>query len=143
MEVARLGIRDVAVGDSFSFDTFISDEMLDHFAAVTGDISPLHMDDHFAAQRGFKRRVVHGALIDGLISRLIGVHLPGMNCLLINMNLKYPSPTYANDTVRVTGTVDQVSVPANSMSLQVSVLSLETQSTVARGKVVLAFTSER
>jgi len=143
MEVARLAIGDISAGDSFSFDTLVSEEMVDRFAAITGDISPLHMDDNFAAQRGFKRRVVHGALIGGLVSRLIGVHLPGMNCLLINMNLKYPSPAYTNENVRVTGTVEQVSVPANSMSLQVTVLSLERQSTVARGKVALAFTNER
>jgi 3-hydroxybutyryl-CoA dehydratase len=143
MAIARLGIGDISAGDSFSFDALVSEKMVDDFAELTGDFSPLHMDDSFASQRGFERRVVHGALIGGLVSRLIGVHLPGMNCLLIDLNLRYPSPAYPNETVRVTGTVEQVSVPANAMSMKVTVLSVQRQSTVAKGKVSLAFTNER
>jgi 3-hydroxybutyryl-CoA dehydratase len=143
MEVASLDVRDISAGDSFSFDALVSEDLVDQFAAITGDISPLHTDDNFAVQRGFKRRVVHGALIGGLVSRLIGVHLPGMNCLLVNMNLRYPSPAYPNETVRVSGTVEQVSVPANAVSLQVTVLSLATRLAVARGTVALTFTKRR
>lgn len=140
--VAELGVTDITEGQSFSFDTAVSEKMIDEFAGLTGDVSPLHMDQNFAVQRGFKHRVVHGALLSGLVSRLIGVHLPGRDCLLHSMNMKYPAPTYADDIVRVTGTVEQVSVSARAMTIQIVILVLDSQTLVAKGKVTVGFTGE-
>jgi 3-hydroxybutyryl-CoA dehydratase len=129
-------------GQSFSFDAAVSETMIDEFAELTGDANPLHMDRDFAIQRGFKDRVVHGALLGGLVSRLIGMHLPGRDCLLHSMNLKYPAPTYANDLVRITGMIERVSVLVKAMTIQVVVLNLNSQAVVAKGKVTVVLTSE-
>ena len=142
VSVANLSIAEICEGQSFSFDTAVSAKMIDNFADLTGDVSPLHMDSNFAGQRGFTSRVVHGALLAGLVSRLIGVHLPGRDCLLHSMNLKYPAPCYAEDTVRITGTVEQVSASARAMTIQVIILNLSSQVIVAKGKVTVGFTSE-
>lgn len=138
--VSRFTIADVFEGQSLSFDTTITEMMIDTFALLIGDISPLHMDHHFAIQRGFKGRVVHGALLCGLVSRLIGVHLPGQNCLLHSMNIKYTMPTYAYDLVRTTGKVEHISVAARAMTLQVEIFNSTSQSIAANGKVVVGFT---
>lgn len=139
--ISKFGINDAHEGQTFSFDTTVSEPMIDDFAELTGDISPLHMDRDFARLRGFKDRVVHGALLGGLVSRLIGVHLPGRDCLLHSMNMKYPSPTYANEPLRVTGTVEQVSVSARAMTIQVVVLNINYDAIVAKGKVTVGFTA--
>jgi 3-hydroxybutyryl-CoA dehydratase len=141
--ISELGIQDVQEGHSFSFDTTVSEQMIDDFAELTGDISPLHMDREFARLRGFKDRVVHGALLGGLISKLIGVHLPGRNCLLHSMNIKYPLPTYPNEPIRLTGTVEQVSVSANAMTMEMVILAINSASMVAKGKVTVGFTTQR
>ena len=37
---------------------------IDDFAALTGDVNRLHLDDEFAKSKGFKRgRIAHGALV--------------------------------------------------------------------------------
>ena len=121
VKVSNFSITELYEGQSFSFDTKISEAMVDTFAKLTGDVSPLHMDHNFATRRGFKSRVTHGALLFGLVSRLIGVHLPGRDCLLHSMNIKYPMPTYANDLVRTRGTIEQISIGARVMTLQIEI----------------------
>ena len=140
--VAKLGIAEVSEGQSSSFDAVLSEKTIDDFAELTGDVNPLHMDRDFAIERGFSNRVVHGALLVGLVSRLIGVQLPGRDCLLHSINMKYPAPTYAGDAVRVTGTVEQVSLAAKAMTLQVEISNLATRAIVAKGKVTVGFTGK-
>ena len=138
--VAKLTIAEVFEGQSFSFDAVLAENMIDAFSVLTGDISPLHMDRDFARQRGFNDRVVHGVLLGGLVSRLVGVHLPGRDCLLHSMTMKYLAPVYAGETVRVTGTVEQVSIAAKAMTVQVSILNLMSNAMAAKGKATVGFT---
>lgn len=141
--VSKLNIAEILEGQSFSFDAALSEEMIDAFSSLTGDISPLHMDRDFARQRGFQDRVVHGALLGGLVSRLVGVHLPGRDCLLHSMTMKYLAPVYADDIVRVTGTAEQISIAAKAMIVQISIMNIISQSIVAKGKVTVGFTDDK
>ena len=139
---SEFNLSDLYEGQSFCFDQTVEEAMIDNFAKLTGDVSPLHIDRAFAMQRGFKDRVVHGAILSGLVSRLVGVHLPGKNCLLLSMNMKYPAPTYPNDRVKVTGTVEQLSFFAKAMTIQVTVMNSDSQQILAKGKVIVGFTEE-
>ena len=140
--VSNFTIAELSEGQSFSFDTTISEAMIDAFAMLTGDVSPLHIDHRFATGRGFKGRVVHGALLCGLVSRLIGVHLPGRDCLLHSINMKFPMPTYANDLVRTKGAIEQISFATRAMTLQVEITNVNSQCIAAKGKVTVGFTEE-
>ncbi len=140
--ISTFTIADICEGQSFSFEEVITETMIDDFATITGDNNPLHMDRNFAIQRGFKDRVVHGAFLNGLVSRFVGVHLPGKNCLLLGMSMKYPVPTYPHRLLRVTGTVEQISVSAKAMIVQVVIYSITEQIIVAKGKVTVGFTNE-
>ena len=62
------------------------------FAKLSGDWNPLHTDEAHAGDTPYGRPVLHGAFAAGLISRLAGMHLPGSNCLLHSMNLKFVAP---------------------------------------------------
>ena len=133
-------ISDVKEGQVFFFEVSISEKMIDDFATLTGDLSPLHMNRDFALVRGFKDRVVHGALLSGLVSRLVGVHLPGSNCLLHSMNMRYLNPTYAGDHILICGKIDHVSVATKAISVQVIITNINSQTIVSKGKVSLGFT---
>jgi 3-hydroxybutyryl-CoA dehydratase len=99
------------------------------------------MDADFASNRGFKDRVAHGALLCAFISRLVGIYLPGENCLLQTINVKFLLPTYVNDNVEVMGIVEQVSLGARIFTLSITITNLSSGSIVARGKVSVGFTS--
>ena len=140
--IAALRPEDLEAGASASFEQRIEAADIDAFARLTGDVSPLHMDAAFARSRGFRDRVAHGVLLAGYVSRLFGVHLPGRDCLLQSLTLKWLQPVCAGDRLRFTATVTQVSPPARAMMAEVVVDNSETGVTVARGKVQAGFTGD-
>ena len=67
----------IAVGDSAEQTFQVTDEVLEHFGAATGDRNPMHFDDAYAATTMFGERIAHGMLTGGFISTMIGMVLPG------------------------------------------------------------------
>jgi 3-hydroxybutyryl-CoA dehydratase len=142
-EPRSLTLADIKEGQQASFRTRIDRASVEAFAVLTGDISPLHMDDEFAVGRGFDRRVVHGALLGGYVSRLVGVFLPGRNGLLQSMRLKFLKPAYVGDEIEVIGVVTQVSHAVSAMVADVAINRVVDGERLVTGQVQTGFTSER
>ena len=138
--IATYKIADIREGQGFSFQRTISKEELDAFANLSGDINPLHMDDKFAQSRGFKNRVVHGALLIAYISKMVGVYFPGENCLIQTLSLNFLAPAYINDEIEINGTVDQVSPALNVIILKVAIKNLKNNIILAEGRMQIGFT---
>jgi len=52
----------VKIGDKFSKQRKVTDELIRKFAEVSGDYNPIHLDDEFAKTTRFGRRIAHGML---------------------------------------------------------------------------------
>lgn len=65
-----------SVGDKAEFCKTISESDVYLFAGITGDFNPIHIDAVEAACSFAKKRIVHGALVNGMISTVIGMKLP-------------------------------------------------------------------
>ena len=65
------------------------------------------MDKEYAAGTIFKRRIVHGKLIEGLVSAVLGTRLPGSMSVFRDTSAKFHAPVYLDQevtaTVRVRG----------------------------------------
>jgi acyl dehydratase len=101
----ELRFDQLGVGMRADFDAVISAAMVDQFAALSGDRSPLHMDKDFAVAAGHKDRVVHGLLSASLFSTLVGVHLPGKHALLHEIKAGFHNPVYPGDALKVAGEI--------------------------------------
>jgi len=141
-EAASLTLGDLQVGREVSCDVFISAAEIDRFAELSGDASPLHVNDAFARRRGFERRVVHGAYLAGLVSRLLGMHLPGRDCLLQTLQMKFVAPAYVDDAVRLTATIDQVSEAAGAAVVKVTLAHAASGLLLASAKASVGFTRD-
>lgn len=102
-------LADMKPGLTESFTVMVTSEMMDAFARLTGDVSPIHMDEAYAKNRGYRGRVVYGMLGGSFFSTLVGVYLPGEHCLLHSVECKFARPIFIGDTLTVTGTVTDVS----------------------------------
>jgi len=69
------------------------------FAGLTGDFNPLHVDHAYAATTRFGQPVVHGALLAGLVSAVLGMHLPGPGALYASQSLAFRKPVFLGDTI--------------------------------------------
>ncbi|TMT85274.1 CBS domain-containing protein [Haloterrigena sp. H1] len=71
----------ISAGDIARFSKPITDDDVEAFADVTGDTNRLHLEDAYAAETRFGKRIVHGVLANGLISAALA-RLPGLTIYL-------------------------------------------------------------
>lgn len=93
------------MSDNASFTVEVDAETHRQFASLSGDWNPLHTDPAYASGTAYGRPVLHGAFSAGLVSRMAGMELPGRECLLHNMRLRFVAPILPPATLMVTGTV--------------------------------------
>lgn len=92
-----------------SFDTgamMVTESHIVQFAGLSGDFFDVHMDDQFAQDLGFPRRIAHGLLglilTDGLKNRARTV-FAGVASL--NWNWNFRSPIFVGDRIMAKVTV--------------------------------------
>ena len=98
---------EIAIGQKESFSVTVTDEMMESFRNLTGDINPLHNDKDYAISKGHPDRVVYGMLTGSMLSTLAGVYLPGKRSLIQEVKLKFAKPVYVGDTLTVEGVVEE------------------------------------
>ncbi|HSR65723.1 MAG TPA: bifunctional GNAT family N-acetyltransferase/hotdog fold thioesterase [Xanthomonadaceae bacterium] len=74
---------------------------LARFAEATGDANPVHFDDEAARAAGFPRRISHGMLVGGELSRIFGMETPGPGTLFLRANLVFLKPLFAGQPYRL------------------------------------------
>jgi 3-hydroxybutyryl-CoA dehydratase len=95
-------------GEGYSFSRYISADDVKRFAEIVGDLNPIHLDVEFAEKSFFKKRIVHGAFLAGLISKVLGMDFPGQGTIYISQNSVFKKPVYVDTTVSVEIKVTQV-----------------------------------
>ncbi len=119
--VNDLTLDDIKVGDSSYFDHKISEEDQVGFSKISGDYNPLHLDSTYAKEVNMTDRVVYGMYLGALVSRLIGMHLPGKRSLIINTQLSFHKPAYIGDNLRVTGRIVHKSMATRIVEVAITV----------------------
>ena len=64
----------LAMGQSRTMTTPISEQRIAAFAAVSGDENPVHLDETFAKGTVFGERIAHGMLLASFKKRSRGAH---------------------------------------------------------------------
>lgn len=95
------------VGMSASFTKTITETDVSLFAAISGDSNPLHMNEEFAKLTPFKRRIAHGGVPQSLIGQVLGMRLPGLGTVALEIFCRFRSPTFFGDTVTATVEVEE------------------------------------
>jgi 3-hydroxybutyryl-CoA dehydratase len=98
-------LNDIQLGLKKKFKVNVTESMANEFAKLTGDYAPIHMDEEYARTTNFNHRICHGMLLGSFFSRLIGMHLPGKNGLLLSYSIKHLLPCFLNQEIIVEGIV--------------------------------------
>lgn len=110
-------------GDQFQWERFVSAEDVKRFAEVVGDLNPIHLDAEFAEKSFFKKRIVHGAFLGGLISKVLGMDFPGQGTVYISQNSVFKRPVYVDTMVTVEVKITQVIADKRRLVLDTNVLN--------------------
>ncbi|HME56064.1 MAG TPA: MaoC family dehydratase [Candidatus Lokiarchaeia archaeon] len=93
------------IGDTASITKTVTEADVILFAGITGDFNPLHVNEEFAKNTQFGKRLVHGCFSSGLISAVIGMKLPGPGALYGGQAVKFVKPVFIGDTLTAKATV--------------------------------------
>lgn len=111
-------IRELKIGDQASTAKTISESDVYLFAGITGDHNPAHVNEVYASQTRFGRRIAHGILSAGLISAVLAMKLPGPGTIYLGQELKFVRPVYFGDTITATCTVSELLPEKNIARLE-------------------------
>jgi 3-hydroxybutyryl-CoA dehydratase len=94
--------EELQIGQTAQKTTAITSDLIAKFAVLTGDVNQVHLDDEYARDTFFGRRVAHGMISASLVAALIGSELPGAGSIYLSQNLEFKAPVFPGDEVTVT-----------------------------------------
>ena len=86
----------------------ITEEMSAAFVRCSGDVNPIHADDAYARARGYRGRLMHGALLNALLSGFVGTGLPVKDTLCLMQKLNYRAPFFIGDEIELQAMVTTI-----------------------------------
>lgn len=110
-------ISELFVGQEAHADKIITEENISMFADVIDDHNPIHLDEKYASQTSFKHRIAHGVILNGLISGILGMQLPGEGCIYASQNIRYLKPVYIGDIITATVSVLEIDMNHNKVKM--------------------------
>lgn len=96
------------VGQEASLTKAFSAQDVELFARLTGDTNPLHLDTVYARTTSFQKPIVHGILVNGLISAVIGTGMHGRGHVLLHQDIRFPAPAFIDEEIVATATVRKI-----------------------------------
>ena len=98
---------EISVGESASVTRTLTDQDIQLFALVSGDVNPAHMDRAFAEDDMFHKVIAHGLWGGGLISSVLGTELPGPGAIYLSQSLRFLRPVGLGDVITASVTVTE------------------------------------
>ena len=130
-ELSEYTFDEIEIGLTKQFQITITESMIDDFAKLTGDFSPIHMDKDYASTTTFEKRVVDGMLLASFLSKIVGMYLPGKHALYFSQLLDFRQPCFIGDTITVSSIVID-------KSPSTKILKIESKITNQVGKILLS-----
>ncbi len=133
---------DIKLGMEESFDVSLTNDMLDSFKKITGDINPLHNDLEYAKSKGYSERVVYGMLTSSFLSTLAGVYLPGKYSLIHEVNVLFKKPVFVSDSpLTIKGKVIDINEIFKQITIKVEIVN-KNNDKVLRGTMKVGIINE-
>ena len=126
---------DISVGMKEEFEVIITSDLMNKFFEITNDCNPMHHNDEYAISKGYKGRIAFGMLVSSFLSTLAGVYLPGENCIIHSVEVKFKNPVYVNDKLTVSGTVKSIDDRFQTIELQINITNQNSEK-VVRGTMI-------
>jgi len=100
-QLSNFTFDEIQIGQTARYSKVIELRDIQLFAAVSGDVNPIHLDADFAATTPFKEPIAHGMLTGALISAALALELPGPGTVYLGQSLRFRLPVKPGDAISV------------------------------------------
>lgn len=104
-------------GMVFSDEVLLSADLVGRFADFSGDHNPVHLEPEAARGFGYARPIAHGAILTAIVSRIIGMKVPGPGAVWMSQSMEWLKPVFIGETVRVEAEITEISTGASVLHL--------------------------
>ena len=104
----KISIEEIREGMEATYSQTVTDADVKAYAGLSGDRNPAHMDDEYASNSRYKKRIAHGMISSSYFSALFGTKIPGEGCVYVAQSLQFKRPVYLGDTVIATVSVTKI-----------------------------------
>ncbi len=127
-------------GDQFTHTFRISEAVYNSFLAAFNDRNPVHVNDAYAQNMGFREKIMHGNILGGFLSYFIGECLPLKNVVIHLQEIKYLKPVYLNDELSFNAKITELYESVNAVVFSFTFENAE-KVKVAKGKIQIGIIS--
>ena len=92
---------ELQIGQKAELNRTLTQDDINLFAAMSGDVNPAHMDPDFAKSDIFHKIVGHGMWSGALISTLLGTVLPGPGTIYLEQDIQFKKPLHIGDKLTI------------------------------------------
>lgn len=126
----------LSIGKKWEHLFLFTQEDVKLFAQVTGDTNPIHLDEEYASNSIFKKRVMHGALSNSIFSKVFGTITPGEGTIYLSQNSKFMSPMYVD--VNYVAKFEVINAKENGIiTVKTEIYDVQTNELTITGEAVL------
>lgn len=93
-------IEDISIGEKLSLTEKMEDKELLLYLGLTGDANPLYIQHDYASLTPYKKPLVPGVMLSGIITSAISKYLPGPGSYITEQNISYLKPVHHYETVQ-------------------------------------------
>jgi acyl dehydratase len=121
----------LSAGEQAEFSKTIGERDLDLFAELSGDFDPIHVDEEYARNTAFGRRIAHGGLVMSLLSTTASTMSrrsqdrgsPGNSVSIGYDRIRFLKPVFIGDTLTARYTIEEVDDEAGRTRSKVEVFN--------------------
>ena len=122
------------LGDTFEEKFIVSEETYTGFVQIFKDKNPLHTNQTFAIDKGFKSKVMHGNILNGYLSYFIGECLPTKNVIIHSQEIQFKNAVYLDDELLFKSVITGIYESVNAIEFKFDFKNKEGK-IVAKGKI--------
>lgn len=121
----------LTIGSTYELTFSFTQENVNDFCKVSGDFNPIHWDVEFAATTAFKKPIVHGALVNSIFSKVMGMEFPGKGSIYLKQVSEFKRPLYVDLNYRAYFEIVAIDPNKHTAEIKTQVFELE------RGKIMV------
>lgn len=133
---SRTKSSSLVVGDRASLVKSFTQNDVNLFAELTEDRNIIHSK----TSELFPKPIVHGVLVGGLVSAVVGTKLPGPGSVLVSQTIRFHSPVFVGNEVTADVVVTDIKKKFLYLSFECS--NTSNNETVISGNMVVLFTKQ-